>query len=138
VVDVDIAALTCVVDDGDCTPIYDVRLQPVIVAEQSCIIFPKIGSIAAILKLDSYPETWQLMWSSNIQSLVARADTIKLNGGNSKVIIEDAGVTIARGGIGLKELLTDIVNEVLAVYAPKNVAALQDIKLRINQLLKPV
>ena len=87
VVDVDIAALTCVVDDGDGTPIYDVRLQPVIVAEQSCIIFPKIGSIAAILKLDSYPETWQLMWSSNIQSLVARADTIKLNGGNNKVNI---------------------------------------------------
>ena len=43
----------------------------------------------------------------------------------------------SRNGDGLKEIITDLVTEILAIYAPKNVANIAAIQLRINQLLKP-
>lgn len=107
----------------------EVRLRPTLSTGGTVTIFPTPGSRCLAIRIED-SEDWCLMAASEV-------DKVTIVAGDATVELEN-GVKIARAGDGLREVLSDLIDEILAIYAPKNVGALLAIKLRITQLLKEV
>jgi len=122
---------TCTVkDDDDSPPYYGVRLTPAITTGQNLRIVPKAGSLCLMVRIEGSETDWWLLWAEEIDKWQLHAD-------GAYIEADEQGIKLSRSTDGLREVLTDLVTQILAIYAPKNVAAIQQIQLRINQLLKP-
>lgn len=125
VVSVDEDALTCVVDN-DGTEIYDVQLRPVINGNKSFTLIPKVDSYVLLTRIEE-DENWCVIQFDEIEKYSITADDAVFEYDGSKFKIE-------KGALSLHDILEDLVTEVIAIYAPKNVANLTAIKTKINQL----
>lgn len=125
VTSVDAAALTCAVDN-DGTPMYDVQLRPVINGNESVTLFPTVGSYVLIARIED-DENWTVIQCDEIDRMRTVIGTMvfEMDGNKFKMV---------SGALSLHDILTDLVTEVIAIYAPKNVANLVAIKTKINQL----
>lgn len=111
VVSVDENEMTCVIKDDE-LEIFDVRLRPVINGKKSFTLYPKVGCYVLAARIED-GEEWMVIAVDEIEKF-----------------------ELTNGDVSLKEILTDLVDEVIKVMAPKNVAALTLIKTQIAQLLK--
>jgi hypothetical protein len=118
---------TCTVKD-ELELSYTIRLHPTIGTGECVTILPAVGSLVLAVRVES-EDNWMLLACDN-------AEKVKMQVGDTTVELKD-GVLISRNGDGLKEIISDLVTEILAIYAPKNVANIAAIQLRIDQLLKP-
>lgn len=122
---------TCTVQDDDGPPWYGVRLTPAITAGKNLRIVPAAGSQCLMVRIEGGESDWWLMWAEEIEKWQLEAD-------GSRIEADVQGILIANQTDGLREVITDLITEIQAIYAPKNVANIAAIQLRINNLLKAV
>lgn len=122
------AELTCTVDDGDELPYHAVRLMPLLDVPQGVVLIPKVGAWCLMQRIEA-GDDWQVQWASELQGWKVQAGPVRLQA-------TDSGLLLSKGNDGLKEILSDLILEILAIGAAKNIAAIQAIQLRINSLLK--
>jgi hypothetical protein len=126
--EVDEQAGSCTVDDEQGAPYYGVRLTPVLSGQQNLVLIPATNCYGLMLRLEN-EEDWYLLWAAQI-------DKWKLHAAGYSLEVDAEGFKVANATDGLREIMTDLVTEILAIYAPKNVANIMAIQTRINNLLK--
>lgn len=118
---------TCTLQDNGLL-YYDVRLRPVINGKESITLYPKVGAYAVAIRLEGNEE-WMVAASDEI-------DKYRIVVGETIIETDGSKIQVSNSEGSLRTILENIVNEMLAMYAPKNVAAINAIKININQLLK--
>lgn len=108
-------------------PVYGVRLRAVVSENQSIDVLPKAGSQVIVGKIN---EGDYIVFSCDEISLY------RVTTGITVLTMDTTGVLIQKGEESLKKILTDLVNGVLSVAAPKDVPSITGLILRINDLLK--
>lgn len=93
------------------------------------IIYPTIGSLVMVAPIDGMRAHYLVMMYSEVDEVVCEIN-------NTKMAADKEGVLIAKGNDGLKEILNEIANQMLKIYAPKDVPGITKLKTRINNLLK--
>lgn len=127
VVSVDEAAMTCVIrEDG--VDVYDVRLRPVLNGKESLTIFPKVGGYVLASRIEDDEEWMVIAVDEMAKFRIVAGDTIYESDG-SRFLIGNAQTSV-------KDILNDLVDETVKIYAPKNVAAFAAIKIKITQLFQ--
>jgi hypothetical protein len=118
--------LTCDVlpVDGD-APVLDVRLTVNPDATNYFAVIPKVGSLVIVTFLNK---------DVAFVSLVDEPDKLVYKSGDLIFEVTDK-FKIQKGVVNLGTLMTDLTQEVINIYAPKNVAALTLIKTKFTQLL---
>lgn len=106
---------------------YEVRLRPTIGTGEAVTIIPALGAQVIAVRIED-DEEWVVMAADSVSK-------VRMVAGDTTVEMED-GVLISRAGDGLREILDDLITEIQAIYAPKNVANIEAIRLRVTQLLK--
>lgn len=106
--------------------IYNVRLRAASIGNQSIDVLPAVGSEVVIAKLadDDY--------------ILIAADVItsyRVTVGNQVLTVTNAGFSITNGTDSLKSILTGFVTQMLAIYAPKDIAGINALTPKINGLL---
>lgn len=119
---------TCTVDDEQGAPYYGVRLTPVLSGQQNLVLIPATNCYGLMVRLEN-EDDWCLLWAAQI-------DKWQLHAAGSSLEVDAQGFKLANESDGLREVLTDLIAEIQAIYAPKNVASIAAIQLRINNLLK--
>lgn len=107
--------------------IYDCRLRALATGNKSIDVLPAVGSAVVVAKI------------TDDEYLVLVCDEIskyRITVNNITVQVDAGGVTIGNGTETLKQIMDDLVDQILLIYASKDVAALTLIKTRINNLLK--
>jgi hypothetical protein len=127
VLDVDSDAYSCNVTIDDEITLHEVRLRAVISDNQSIDVLPAVGAQVVIGKMadDDY--------------IVIACDQIssyRVTVGAVVFTIDDTGTLISNGTETLKKILTDLVTAVMSIGAPKDMATLTELLIRINTLLK--
>jgi hypothetical protein len=102
------------------------RLRAASIGNQSIDMLPAIGSEVVIAKVaeDDY--------------LVLAIDQItsyRITVNNMVFTITESGFSITNGTTSLKDILTGFVTEMLAIYAPKDVAGINNLTTLIDGLL---
>lgn len=135
-------ALTCTVDDGEGLPWYEVRLMPLLQVQQGMLLVPKVGAWCLLQRIEG-GEDWCLVWASELQAWKLQADEVAveaedvlLQAATTQMQVLPAGLRLSKGGDGLKEILTDLITEILAIAAAKNVGAITAIQVRVAALLQ--
>lgn len=107
--------------------LFDVRLRAVSGGNKSIDILPAEGAAVVIAKI------------ADDEYLVLACDQIteyKITVAQAEFKLTESGHLISKGTETLNKILTDLVDQVLKVYAPKDVPGLTAIKQRINNLLQ--
>ncbi|MGJ1198830.1 hypothetical protein ACR777_05340 [Sphingobacterium spiritivorum] len=130
VISVDKSENTCDVSpmDGG-ADILDVQLRAAAEGTSGCVNYPSPGSIVLVAPIDNSKSSFAVIMFSEVEEIHTEIDKTKL-------IINKTGVTISKGNDSLKGILTDIVDQMLEIYAPKNAPGIAAIKININNLLK--
>lgn len=107
--------------------LFECRLRATAGSTKSIDVLPAEGSAVILAKIneDEY--------------LILACDEIteyRITVGQVVYKINDTGHLIEKGDETLKKILNDLVDQVLKIYAPKDVPGLTAIKLRINNLLQ--
>lgn len=127
---VDLKNFTCDVttrNDGD---VLDVRLRSIIDEQDTgYVLVPKISSTVIISPIINDNAQYYVAMFSEI-------DKIHMNVGGNILDIDETGFSMKNDQEDLKDILTSFCDEMLKIYAPKNVPGINDIKLRIKRLLK--
>lgn len=97
--------------------------------DKGLVIYPAIDSLVIVASLDNSNSHFYVQLFSDVEAVSTEVET-------TKTLIDKDGILIKRGSENLAKLLTDLVTEVINVYAPKNVPKLIEIKTRITNLLK--
>jgi hypothetical protein len=118
---------TCDLIDGD-DQWFDVRLRPVINGKESITLFPKVGSWVMAIRIES-DEEWMLIAADQIEKY-------RMVVGETIIEYDGVKIHVSNSQTSLKGILDDLITEVIAIYAPKNVAALQALKVKVDQLFK--
>jgi len=126
VLDVNAEDFTCDIELGEIR-VYGVRLRAVVSDNQSIDVLPKVGTQVIVGKID---EGDYIVFSCDEISLY------RVTTGLTVLTMDTTGVLIQKGEESLKKILTDLVNGVLSVAAPKDVPTITRLVLRINDLLK--
>lgn len=108
-------------------PVYDVRLRAIVSDKQSIEVLPKVGAQVIVGKL------------ADDDFIVIACDEIilyRVTVGTVVFKLDNTGVLVSKGNETLKKILTDLVNGVLSVAAPKDVPGITGLLTRINNLLK--
>lgn len=129
VTEVDLENYTCTVTRVDRPTLFDVRLNAVEFEGDRMVAIPAEESEVLVCIIeDESAEAYLLATSSITEVLIKTAQTTyKINAD---------GHTISKADESLKKILNDVVDQVLKIYAPKDVEGLMAIKQRINNLLK--
>ena len=107
--------------------IYDCRLRAASIGNQSVDMLPAVGSEVVLAKIaeDDY--------------LVIAIDEItsyRVTVGGMVLTVDDTGFEISNGSTSLKDILSSVVTQMLAIYAPKDIAGIEQIQVLIDSLLK--
>lgn len=127
VTSVDEAEGTCELDD-DGLALYDVRLKPVLSADEAVITVPAVGSWVLVARIEE-DEDWLLLACEKVEKYRVTVGAFKLE-------LSADGFEISNDQTSLKSILTNLVSEVVKIYAAKNVGALQLISQNIENLFK--
>lgn len=129
VIKVDRQENTCdVVPVNGAAELLDVRLRADDGTKDGQIIYPKVGSLVLIAPIDNDKAAYFVAMFSEVEEVCCIID-------NTRLIAGKNGVTIAKDKDGLKEALTDLINEILKIYAPMNKPAIVKIQTRIKNIL---
>ncbi|MFS2189811.1 hypothetical protein ACCC92_24255 [Mucilaginibacter sp. Mucisp84] len=107
--------------------LYECRLRTLATGNKSIDVLPKEGSAVVIAKV------------TEGDYLVLCADEItnyQITIGTAIFNITEEGTLIKKGDETLKAVLNEMVDQMLKIYAPKDVAGITAIKERLNNLLK--
>ena len=126
--DVDEDAYTCTVEREDRPTLYGVRLNAVEYTGDRFVLIPTVNSYVLVCMVEGDEAEGYLLATSAIDKLLFAIDTTEL-----EVVAE--GFSIKRGDETLKAILNAMIDQVLKVYAPKDVPGLTALKVRINSLL---
>jgi len=126
--DIDEDTYTCTVEREDRPTLYRVRLNAVEYTGDRFVLIPKEGSYVLVCMIEGDGADGYLLATSEIEKLVFAIDTTELQ-------VLAGGFSIKRGDETLKAILNDMIDQVLKVYAPKDVPGLTALKIRINALL---
>jgi hypothetical protein len=119
---------TCDLQDEDGLEFFDVRLKPVLTVNESLVMIPAVGSMVLIQRIED-DEEWLL-------TACEQVDKWRLTSADCVLEMDATGIEVSKNGVSLKNILSSLVTEVIAIYAPKNVANLTQIKMDIQNLLK--
>jgi len=113
-------------DTDTAAVISSCRLRAASIGNESIDVLPAIGSEVVIAKIaeDDY--------------LVLAADLItsyRVTVGSMVLTVTDTGFSITNGTNSLKDILSGFVTEMLAIYAPKDIAGINNLQVMINSLL---
>lgn len=103
-----------------------IRLRAVVSSNQSIDVLPAVNAAVVIGKL-----------ADDIYIVVA-ADVItsyRVTIGAMVLKVDDTGFQITNGVTSLKAILTGVVTQMLAIYAPKDIAGIENLQVLINSLL---
>jgi len=121
---------TCDVEtlaDGD---VLDVRLRAAVDEQQKGIfLFPKIGSSVIIAPIANNSTQYYVAMFSEVEEMVIQIEGQVLQ-------IDKDGFSLRNDKEDLKAILTTFCEEMLKIYAPKNVPGINVLKTRIKNLLK--
>lgn len=127
---VDKSNFTCDVDPiNGAAPINDVWLRVDDGKSKGKITFPTVGSLIMVVPVDDGKAHYLAVMFSEVDEVVCEIST-------TRMAANKEGILIAKDNDGLKEILTSMIDEMLRIYAPKNVPGINRIKTRINKLLK--
>lgn len=119
---------TCVLVDDDGAKFFDVRLRPVINGKESMTLFPKVGGWALAVRIEN-SDDWMIVLADELTKL-----RVKI--GNTVLEQDATKFEVSNNVTSLKSILDEIATEMLAIYAPKNVANITAIKTKIPLLFK--
>ena len=130
----EIGELTCTVTRDDAPDLYDVRLNAVDDnLESYLIIYPVKGSAVLVGIIDG-------MKTEAVVLRCSEVERVKLKIGETSLLIDKDGFSVIRQAESLVDALTDLIAEIqkviVVVGTSPNVAALEQIKTRLNQILK--
>lgn len=109
--------------------ILDVQLRSDDGATKGQIIYPTVGSVVIVSPVANSNTHFFVSMFSQIDEILNEID-------NTKMIVGKEGFTFEKGNESLKGLLTDIVDQMLMIYAPKDVPGITKLKIQINNLFK--
>jgi hypothetical protein len=113
--------------DIDPTAVYQqVRLRAASIGNQSIDILPAIGSEVVIAKIAE--DDYILIAADEISSY-------RVTVGDMVLTVTDAGFSISNGTTSLKGILNGMVTQMLAIYAPKDIAGINALTPQIDGLL---
>lgn len=106
--------------------IYECRLRAIATGNKSIDILPKEGSAVVIAKISD--DDYLVLTCDEI-------DDIRLSAAGYEIQANANGIAIRKGGESLNKILSDLVDEILKIYAPMNKPGLGAIKQRVGNLL---
>jgi len=106
--------------------ISNVRLRACSIGNQSIDILPAVGSEVVIAKIAE--DDYILIAADEITSY-------RVTVGNNVLTVTNAGFSITNGTNNLKGILNSLVTQMLAIYAPKDIAGINAITAQINSLM---
>lgn len=127
--DVDTAKYTCTVTRIDRPTLYDVRLNAVEFEGSRFTVVPKAGTEVLVCQIEADQAEAYLLACSQVESVLMKVGTASYQ-------LDDTGHAFSKGQESLKKILNELTDQVLKVYAPKDVPGLTALKQRINDLLK--
>lgn len=127
------------VNDGDATvdvtlpggaQLPDVRIRSLVKSGDRFVMLPAVDSEVLIGKIAGQDEYVVLAMEAitEVKSII----------GTTTVSWDASGLLVKKGSDGLREIITDLITEIQAIYAPKNVANIAAIQVRFNQLLTAI
>ena len=130
VTSVDKSANTCDVSplDGG-AEILDVQLKADDGKSKGQIIYPSTGSVVLVSPLNNSKSNFFVSMFSEVDEISNVID-------GTKLVIDKSGFIFEKGNDSMKSLLNDIVDQMLKIYAPKDVPGITRLKVKINNLFK--
>jgi len=130
VLSVDRASDTCDVRplDGG-AEILDVRLRTDDGTDGGTVVYPCVGSAVVVSPVNNSRTAFYV-------AMFSRADEIRAEIGSAKMAMDKDGFALEKGTDSLKGLLAELVEQLLKVYAPKDVPGITALKTKINNLFK--
>ena len=130
----DIGELTCTVERQDAATLYDVRLNAIDDNLESCFtVYPAEGSAVLVAIIENMKTEAVVIRCSEVQRVKAKIGTTELE-------VDTDGFRFGRSGDDLKSAIGDVIAEIQKIIVVQgtgpNVAALEGIKNRINEILK--
>lgn len=126
--DVDLVAYTCTVDRMDRPTVFNVRLNACEYSGNRVAAIPSVGSTVLICTIEGHAADAYLLACSDI-------DQVLIETGSTSFKISQSGTLIKKDADTLEKVLSDLVDQVIKIYAPKDVPGLGAIKKRISNLL---
>lgn len=137
VVSVDEDEMTCVLKDDDGFEIYDVRLKPVLTADESVVLIPEVDSWVLATRIEDDDE-WLVMAAEKISKY-------RMTVGSCVMEVDETGFSFQKGEKSLKGILSDLLTGIQALTVPTNtgpsgipinLATFQQVQTDLNQILK--
>jgi|SRR5690606_3231797 len=129
VISVDKAKDLCdVIPVNEGSEILDVQLKVDNGKKKGHILYPKIGSLVIVAPIDNSRSSYYVAMFSEVSEIYHEIDS-------SKLVLDKDGITISKGSDNLNKILNELVEQMLKIYAPKDVPGLIKLKLKINNLL---
>jgi hypothetical protein len=128
---------TCVLIDDDGLELLDVRLKPVITANESVIVIPSVGSFVLAARIEE-DEEWLVLACEKV-------DKYRITAGVCIMEMDNEGIKISKGSETLKSILSDLIDAIKAITVatntgpsgnPINALSFEAIENRINNFLK--
>jgi hypothetical protein len=107
--------------------LFECRLRALATGNKSIDVLPKEGTAVVIAKITE---------GDYLVLCAYEITNYQVTIGTAVFEVTEEGTLIKKGNDTLKAVLNDIVNQMLKIYAPKDVAGITAIKTRINNLLK--
>lgn len=114
-----------ILDTGE--TIFECLLRALATGNQSIDVLPSIGSAVTIARI------------TDNDFLVLAADQIdsyRITIGNRVLKLDADGLMVSHGTDTLKAVLSDLITQILQIYAVKNAAAITLIQQRLNAILQ--
>lgn len=134
---VDEGESTCILVDEDGLEMFDIRLKPVLTADESVVMFPAVGSFVLIARIED-DEEWLLI-------ACERVDKYRITVADCVIEMESDGIKISKADETLKSILSDLIDAIKALTVPTNTgasgtpinaASFTAIENRVNNFLK--
>jgi len=109
---------------------YDVRLQSITEGEKGIRLKPKTDSVVLLQRIGNSGS------NEFFVCLFSEIDQMSIEIGSTRLQQNAAGFQVAKGNDSLKAIISDLISEVLKIYAPMNKAAITAIRQRVNQLFE--
>lgn len=130
---VDDEEFTCVIKDDDSDAEYpDVRLRPVVDGKEGLVVFPKVGTWALAIKIETDEDY--------VVVSVGEIDKWRLSIGSTVIEQTSSGLVIKKGTDTLKDALDLIIEAVAQIVVLQgtspNYQKLTQAKVKIDNILK--
>jgi hypothetical protein len=137
VVSTDEDEATCVLKDDDGLEMFDVRLKPVLTADESVIMIPAVGSWVLAARIED-EEEWLVIACEKV-------DKWRLTVGESILEVDSDGFSFKKGSKSLKTIMDNLLDGIKALTVPTNVgpsgtplnvATFTQVESDLNNILK--